>query len=137
MSERPNWTVRFLASRRRPRTQPNSKSSIRPTVRSTSRSTRSIRRINSRRSRGLPEPRLSLVDVLNIQQNRLGKPNKNKQLVFHSTGDTGNTRGPTDQNLVADKLVSDFSDYDPQDRPLFFFHLGDVIYSFGEARPIL
>ena len=85
--------------------------------------------------RGLPEPKLSLADVLNIQQADLENQIKaNKQLVFHSTGDTGNTRGPTDQNLVADKLVSDFSDYDPQDRPLFFFHLGDVIYSFGEAQ---
>ena len=85
--------------------------------------------------RGLPEPRLSLADVLNIQQADLENQIKaNKQLVFHSTGDTGNTRGPTDQNLVTDKLVSDFSDYDPQDRPLFFFHLGDVIYSFGEAQ---
>ena len=85
--------------------------------------------------RGLPEPRLSLADVLNIPQAHLDNQIKtNKQLVFHSTGDTGNTRGPTDQNLVADKLISDFSDYDVQDRPLFFFHLGDVIYSFGEAQ---
>jgi hypothetical protein len=85
--------------------------------------------------RGLPEPRLSLADVLNIQQADLENQIKaNKQLVFHSTGGTGNTRGRTDQNLVADKLVSDFSDYDPQDRPLFFFLLGDVIYSFGEAQ---
>jgi hypothetical protein len=85
--------------------------------------------------RGLPEPRLSLADVLNIPQADLDNQIKtNKQLVFQSTGDTGNTRGPTDQNLVADKLISDFSDYDVQDRPLFFFHLGDVIYSFGEAQ---
>jgi hypothetical protein len=63
--------------------------------------------------RGLPEPRLSLADVLNIPQADLDNQIKtNKQLVFHSTGDTGNTRGPTDQNLVADKLISDFSDYD-------------------------
>jgi hypothetical protein len=85
--------------------------------------------------RGLPEPRLSLADVLNIPQADLDNQIRtNKQLVFQSTGDTGNTRGPTDQNLVADKLISDFSDYDVQDRPLFFFHLGDVIYSFGEAQ---
>jgi Calcineurin-like phosphoesterase len=43
-------------------------------------------------------------------------------------------RGPKDQSLVADKMVSDFSDYDVEDRPLFFFHLGDVIYSFGEGE---
>jgi hypothetical protein len=29
-------------------------------------------------------------------------------------------------------MVGDFSDYDEEDRPPFFFHLGDVIYSFGE-----
>ena len=33
-----------------------------------------------------------------------------KQLVFHSVGDTGSTRGPQDQNHVADKMVGDFSD---------------------------
>ena len=85
--------------------------------------------------RDLPEPKLSLAAVLNIPQADLDNQiKKNGQLVFHSTGDTGNTRGPTDQNLVADKLVSDFSDYDVEDRPLFFFHLGDVIYSFGEGK---
>ena len=32
------------------------------------------------------------------------------QIVFHAVGDTGNTRGPETQNLVADKMVSDFDD---------------------------
>jgi hypothetical protein len=53
------------------------------------------------------------------------------QLVFHATGDTGNTRGPESQNLVADKMVSDFDDVNVKERPSFFLHLGDVIYSFG------
>ena len=35
---------------------------------------------------------------------------------------------------MADKLVSDFDEEDPKERPTFFFHLGDVIYSFGEAQ---
>ncbi len=56
------------------------------------------------------------------------------QMVFHSVGDTGNTRGPADQNMVADKLVSDFNETDPRNVPSFFFHLGDVIYSFGESQ---
>jgi hypothetical protein len=55
------------------------------------------------------------------------------QLVFHSVGDTGNTKGPESQNLVADKMTADFDDPIQADRPNFFFHLGDVIYSFGEA----
>jgi hypothetical protein len=59
--------------------------------------------------------------------------NANGQIVFHATGDTGSTRGPKDQNLVADKMVGDFTD-DVKDKPLFFFHLGDVIYSFGEGQ---
>ncbi len=56
------------------------------------------------------------------------------QIVFHSVGDTGNTRGPKDQNLVADKLVADFDETDPTQVPSFFYHLGDVIYSFGESQ---
>jgi hypothetical protein len=85
--------------------------------------------------RNLPEPTLSLAAVLNVKPTDLEKQiTKNGQLVFHSAGDTGNTRGPKDQSVVADKMVSDFSDYDVEDRPLFFFHLGDVIYSFGEGE---
>ncbi len=84
--------------------------------------------------RGVPEPRLTLAAVLGVSDATLQKQiNSNAQIVFHATGDTGSTRGPTDQNLVADKMVSDFTD-DDKDRPLFFLHLGDVIYSFGEGQ---
>jgi len=55
------------------------------------------------------------------------------QLVFHSVGDTGNVSGPTDQSLVADKMVSDFSEPNAANVPSFFFHLGDVVYYFGES----
>ena len=67
-------------------------------------------------------------------QRRWQKITQSGQLVFHALGDTGNTRGPESQNLVADKLVNDFTDQDPKERPSFFLHLGDVIYSFGEAQ---
>ena len=84
--------------------------------------------------RDLPEPRLTLAAVLGENeasvQRRIAA---NGQVVFHATGDTGSTRGPESQNLVADKMVSDFSD-DDKEKPFFFFHLGDVIYSFGEAQ---
>jgi len=59
---------------------------------------------------------------------------KSGQIVFHSLGDTGSTKGPETQSQVADKLVLDFTDPAPADRPAFCFHLGDVVYSFGEAR---
>lgn len=56
------------------------------------------------------------------------------QIVFHSLGDSGSTQGPSTQSLVADKLVNDFSDPAAADRPQFHFHLGDLVYSFGEAK---
>src|SRR5277367_5479966 len=55
------------------------------------------------------------------------------QIVFHAVGDSGSVEGPSTQSLVADKMVSDFTDDDPNDVPSFFFHLGDVVYYFGEA----
>ena len=55
------------------------------------------------------------------------------KIVFHAVGDTGSVDGPTTQSLVADKMVSDFTEDDPADVPSFFFHLGDVVYYFGEA----
>lgn len=55
------------------------------------------------------------------------------QIVFHCVGDTGSATGPTTQNLVADKMVSDFTETNAADVPSFFFHLGDVVYYFGES----
>jgi len=84
--------------------------------------------------RDLPEPRLTLADVLADDANTLQKRiTANGQLVFHATGDTGSTRGPESQNLVSDKMVNDFTD-DEKEQPSFLFHLGDVIYSFGEGQ---
>jgi hypothetical protein len=55
------------------------------------------------------------------------------QIVFHSVGDTGSVKGPNTQSLVADKMVSDFTEANAADVPSFFYHLGDVVYYFGEA----
>jgi metallophosphoesterase superfamily enzyme len=84
--------------------------------------------------RGLPEPRLTLATALGVDEAALQKQiAANGKLVFHSTGDTGSTRGPESQNLVADKMVNDFTD-DKAEQPSFLFHLGDVIYGFGEPQ---
>jgi hypothetical protein len=80
-----------------------------------------------------PEPVLSLGDVLG-DTTLVAKIASTKQIVFHAVGDTGSTRGPETQNLVADKMTSDFDEADPADIPSFMLHLGDVIYSFGEAK---
>ncbi len=81
-----------------------------------------------------PEPRLTLAQVYGA-----AGPAKEAaitaagQIVFHSVGDTGSVSGPVTQALVADKMVSDFDEANPADIPSFFFHLGDVVYYFGEA----
>jgi hypothetical protein len=55
------------------------------------------------------------------------------QIVFHSLGDTGSVVGPATQSLVADKMVTDFNETNTADVPSFLFHLGDVVYYFGES----
>ena len=83
---------------------------------------------------GVDEPILSLAQALGPQGAEIvTEIEKAGQLVFHSVGDTGNTHGPQDEELVADKMVSDYTEVDPRNVPSFFFHLGDVIYSFGES----
>jgi hypothetical protein len=85
--------------------------------------------------RGGVEPKLALAAVLGSNgDTAVRKITQSGQIVFHSVGDTGSTRGPESQNLVADKMVSDFNEADAKDQPTFFFHLGDMIYSFGEAQ---
>jgi len=59
---------------------------------------------------------------------------KSGQIVFHAVGDTGNTKGPKDEDEVADKMVSDFDETNNAAVPSFCYHLGDVVYSFGEAE---
>ena len=57
-----------------------------------------------------------------------------KRLTFHCVGDTGGIKTPAHQFLVADKMVEDFAASDPSARPAFFYHLGDVVYFFGQAQ---
>jgi calcineurin-like phosphoesterase family protein len=85
--------------------------------------------------RGGTEPVLTLAGVLGKSGPDMVKAiTKAGQLVFHAVGDTGSTRGPENQSQVADKMVADFDEEAVENIPHFFFHLGDVIYSFGESR---
>jgi hypothetical protein len=56
------------------------------------------------------------------------------QIRFHAVGDTGasSTAEITNEASVADAMARDL-DGTAADAPCFFFHLGDVIYNFGEA----
>ena len=58
------------------------------------------------------------------------------RIVFHCAGDTGasNVKKYGNEISVADHLTDDFHTSAPADRPAFFFHLGDVVYDFGESQ---
>jgi Calcineurin-like phosphoesterase len=89
----------------------------------------------------VPQPRGNAVEpILTLQQvygpqgaAKMRAITASGQIVFHCAGDTGSVKGPTTQDLVSDKLVTDFSEAKPADVPSFLFHLGDVVYYFGEA----
>jgi hypothetical protein len=81
------------------------------------------------------EPVLHLVEALGDKGEEIvAQIEQAEQIVFHSAGDTGSTRGPESQSQVADKMVADYTDINPAHVPSFFYHLGDVVYSFGEAQ---
>jgi hypothetical protein len=87
--------------------------------------------------RGGVEPILTLAQVLggDAAANATVKAiTANGQIVFHSGGDCGSTRGPKSQNEVADKMVADFDEVDKSEIPQFHLLLGDVVYSFGEVE---
>jgi hypothetical protein len=86
---------------------------------------------------GLPEPTLTLEQVLGanaVAAKAVQDITGHGSIVFHATGDCGSTKGPSTQNVVTDKMLSDFDDPPPQQAPAFNLLLGDIVYSFGEAQ---
>lgn len=57
------------------------------------------------------------------------------KIIFHCVGDTGasNQRKFGNAISVADQMTADFHSADAANRPAFFYHLGDVVYDFGES----
>ncbi|HET9407907.1 MAG TPA: metallophosphoesterase [Candidatus Sulfotelmatobacter sp.] len=94
----------------------------------------------------IPQPRtgaplhLDLADFL--PQNLLDSIDQEGKIVFHAVGDTGAAKSPPKQSVavsIADEAaVADAMTADVQSGgdtgPAFFFHLGDIIYNFGEAQ---
>ena len=58
------------------------------------------------------------------------------KIIFHCAGDTGASNAGKYGNevRVADQVTSDCRTSDDANRPSFFFHLGDVVYDFGESK---
>ena len=56
-----------------------------------------------------------------------------KKMLFHVAGDTGGVKHPADQQIVADHMEMQFDKINHAANPLFFYHLGDLIYFYGKA----
>jgi Calcineurin-like phosphoesterase len=89
--------------------------------------------------RTLP-PRIDLGDVLSADL--LAAITAAQKVAFHVVGDTGAAKVNAFQTAataianeasVADAMVADLQQPGPE-TPAFFFHLGDVVYYFGEAQ---
>ncbi len=81
---------------------------------------------------GMPPYHLSLNDVL--QGPTVDAITTAGKLVFHTVGDTGGVKTPVPQQNVANQLERDLDEVDAADRPAFLYHLGDVVYFYGEAE---
>ena len=77
------------------------------------------------------DPVMSLADVLGAA--RIDAIRKAGKISFHTVGDTGAPKSSKlpHEDAVADLLVKDCTG-PVADRPAFFFHLGDVVYYYGE-----
>ncbi len=99
-------------------------------------------KVNAKLLQSVPPPRGGATEPVLTLQEVFGSAGAAKtaaieqagQIVFHAVGDTGSVKGPSSQSLVADKMVSDFTEDDAADEPSFFFHIGDVVYNFGESQ---
>lgn len=83
-------------------------------------------------ARAAPQ-RMNLADVVSAAE--IQRITAAKAIVFHAVGDTGASKEShlPDEVAVADLMVADVN-AGGKTAPAFFFHLGDVIYSFGEGK---
>jgi hypothetical protein len=76
--------------------------------------------------------RISLESVL--AQDDMDRIRSSGKLIFHTAGDTGGINSDQFQIGVVAHMEEDCRRPNPQDRPVFMFHLGDVVYFKGEAE---
>lgn len=63
---------------------------------------------------------------------QLANPNKMR---FQVAGDTGGLKSPAFQRLIAEQMGKQFlQPENPADKPSFLYHVGDIVYHFGEAN---
>ena len=65
----------------------------------------------------------------------LGKNAGTRKMVFHTIGDTGAVKDPAPQHIVNRKMEEQIAAIKKAtDKPLFLYHLGDVVYYNGEEK---
>ncbi len=66
----------------------------------------------------------------------IGKIKTAKKIIFHACGDSGASEARKYRNelKVSDQVTIDCAQSDEANRPAFLFHLGDVVYNFGESQ---
>jgi len=83
----------------------------------------------------IPEPVLTLAAALGPSGNStVAAIQAAGSIVFHCVGDTGATIGPQPEYPTIDKMLTDFVNEPAAALPQFFYHLGDIVYSFGEHK---
>ena len=86
----------------------------------------------------LPHPtgqapyRMSLDTILPAAQ--LSAIRASGRILIQVAGDTGGVKAPEPQQIVAMAMETHFNFPDPTVRPAFFYHLGDVVYYYGEPK---
>ncbi len=82
------------------------------------------------RFQSLPQPSGSYPYRLSV-----GEPLKKGKLVFHMVGDTGGGNRPDKRQRVTCQMTAQYLNIAAEeDRPSFLYHLGDLVYHYGEAE---
>lgn len=56
-----------------------------------------------------------------------------QKIIFHMLGDTGSVRHPDNIRVIASAMARQYNTTDVNARPQFLYHLGDIVYNYGEA----
>ncbi len=80
---------------------------------------------------GAPPYHLTLDSVLPPEQ--MTAIQNSGRILMHIAGDTGGVKAPQSQQIAAMAMEEGFNYPDITMRPAFFYHLGDVVYYYGET----
>jgi predicted phosphodiesterase len=74
------------------------------------------------------------MDLAEVLPKRSADVQKAGKIVFHMVGDTGAAHNPGAQQNMADHMADQVKNTTLPDQPSFFYHLGDIVYTFGEEK---